>query len=84
MTNPFFVNIVLVTDKGTREHAREYKPDKWKCAAKAALSERARLLGDGRCLINTDLMADPSSPEEHVVPQGTGIRWAKLPPWLDC
>lgn len=79
MASHFPIKIVITTPSGSVTMPYDFTPSTWKDAARRLLGERDRLLGNGRCLIDPATTAHPMSPKEHVVPQGTGIRWIELP-----
>lgn len=79
MTDHFAVKQVITTNEDAWERVDSFTRDEWAKLATAALAERDRLIGEGRCVISPDLSAATACSDEHVIPQGTGIRWIKLP-----
>lgn len=69
---------VLLADKPSAD--RIVTPQTWRAAVVDLLAARDKILGPGACILDPKQRAESDSPEEHVIPQGTGVRWLSLPP----
>ena len=56
-----------------------FTPESWRTRAEALADVRDHRLGPQRCLVAWPNKAATNSPEEHVIPQASGIRWIRLP-----
>jgi len=70
-------NVTLGND--VYSQSLNYSPVAWKKAVRLAMRERDARLGKDRCMIDPSLSTSHLDPEEHVIPQGVGIKWIKLP-----
>lgn len=75
---------VEVTFAFQRRVVREtiFTPESWKAKAEVLADVRDRRLGPGRCLVDWPNKAAQDSPEEHVIPKASGIKWIFLPKGL--
>lgn len=80
MSPSFRVEMSINTpDLGVLGRSRDIDRSGWIELCADMLLQRDQILGPGRCVIDPTQIAEAKSPVEHVIPQGTGIKWIALP-----
>lgn len=79
---PFQVSIIL-PDGTMKRDTLEFTPESWRSAASTLAEKVLEETGRNVCIISGQYIEEADrTKDEHVVPQGLGTRWIKLPPGL--